>query len=306
VPGSTLRKRWFTVTANELIPTFWLWVGLILLAVFTLAPVVYLFTSSISRPFDLLSGRLIPVHPTIDNYSRLFTGESSGNYLAAMRNSVEVGVCTTVLSMIFGILAAYAFARVKFPLRMSLLFSVLAMQILPSISILVPLYIMMRNGISIPIPFTHTYLIHTGSMLDSVWALVIAYTTFALPFVVWLLAGYFQTISKELEEAALIDGCGRWGAMFRVILPLSMPGIAATAIFTLLNAWDEYVIANAFTQTYASKTLPIAIAEFIGKHGMDWGLMTAGGFIASLPPMVIAMFLYRYIVNGLTAGGVKG
>ncbi|MCL6625259.1 carbohydrate ABC transporter permease [Alicyclobacillus shizuokensis] len=302
---SAVRKRLFEPRPSELVPKFWLWLGLMLLLIFTLAPFVYLFTSSISITPDLLSGKLLPHHPTLSNYVNLLTGQGSANYIAAMRNSVEVAACTTVLSMIFGILAAYAFARVRFPFRMSMLFGILAMQILPSISILVPLYIMMRNGVSITIPFTHITW-QTGSLLDSVWSLVIAYTTFSLPFVIWLLAGYFQTISKDLEEAAFVDGCGRWRAMFRVILPLSVPGIAATAIFTLLNAWDEYVIANAFTQTYASKTLPIAIAEFVGKHGMDWGLMTAGGFVGSLPPVIIAMFLYRYIVNGLTAGGIKG
>ncbi|QSO51608.1 carbohydrate ABC transporter permease [Alicyclobacillus curvatus] len=302
----SIRQVWFTPKSNELIPKFWLWLGLLIMAVFTLAPFIYLFTSSISDTPDLLGGRLFPAHPTLYNYVRLLTGNGAGDYLASVRNSVEVAVMTTVISMVIGTLAAYAFARFRFPLRMTMLFGILAMQILPSISIIVPLYITMRNGLSIPIPFTHAFLLHTGSLLDSVWSLIIAYTSFSIPFVVWLLSGYFQTIPRELEESAFVDGCGRWRAMMRVILPLSVPGLAATAIFTLLNAWDEFVIANAFTQTYASKTLPIAIAEFIGKHGMDWGLMTAGGFIGSLPPVIIAMFLYRYIVSGLTVGGVKG
>jgi multiple sugar transport system permease protein len=291
---------------NELIPPLYLWIGLILLSVFTLAPFAYLVMSSISPKISLLSGELWPSQPTLDNYIRLFTGTSGDNFLLAIRNSVVVAVGTTIISMAIGIFAGYAFARVKFPLRTTSIFMFLAMQILPSISILIPLYILMRDGIRLVIPFTHIVLLQTPSLLDSVWSLIIAYTTFSLPFVVWLLAGYFQSIPKDLEESAYVDGCGRLGTMFRIVLPLSLPGIAATAIFTMLQAWDEFVFANAFTQTYASKTLPIAILEFIGKHGMDWGLMTAGAVVASLPPVVISLALYRYIVGGLMVGGVKG
>lgn len=162
----------------------------------------------------------------------------------------------------------------------------------------------MRNGITFGIPFTGIVLFQTPPLLDTVWSLIVSYTTFSLPFAIWILAGYFQTIPKALEEAAFIDGCSKLGTLFRVVVPLALPGIAATAIFTLLSAWDEFMFANAFTQTQASKTLPIVIQEFIGKHSIDWGLMTAGGFIASLPPVIISLFLYRYIVTGLS-GGLK-
>ncbi|GGJ02635.1 sugar ABC transporter permease [Alicyclobacillus cellulosilyticus] len=304
--GYPVWRKWFRARSTDLFPPFYLWVGLILLTVFTLAPFVYLFTSSLSEKQELLSGHLVPHRVTLDNYVRLFTGAGAGDFIHAIRNSVTVAVWTTVFSMVIGVFAAYAFARIRFPLRMTSLFAVLAMQILPSISILVPMYVMMRNGVQIDLPFTGVVLYQSPPLLDTVWALVIAYTTFSLPFVIWLLAGYFQTIPLELEEASYVDGCNRLRAMFQVVLPLSLPGIAATAIFTLLGAWDEFMFANAFTQTYASKTLPIAISEFIGKHGMDWGLMTAGGFIASLPPVAISLLLYRYIVSGMTAGGVKG
>lgn len=300
-----LRLRLFRAASTDLIPPFYLWIGLIFLAIITLGPFIYLFASSISQEQELLSGHLFPSAPTIINYVHLFMGSLAGNFMSALWNSVKVAVWTTVISVVIGIFAAYAFARIKFPLRMTSLFTILAMQILPSISILVPMYMMMRNGIDISIPFTDIVLYRTPPLLDSVWALIVAYISFSLPFVIWLLTGYFQTIPKELEESSYVDGCNRVQSLFRVVLPLSVPGIAATAIFTFLNAWDEYIFANAFTQTYASKTLPIAIAEFIGKHSLDWGLMTAGGFIASLPPVVISVFLYKYIVGGMTAGGVK-
>lgn len=303
--NKSLKARWFLAASSELFPPFYLWLGLIVLTIFTLLPFIYLMTSSISQSQELISGHLFPNAPTFDNFKRLFTGTGSADFMHAMRNSLLSALYTTVFTLVIGVFASYALAKIKFPFRMTTLFAVLAMQLLPSISIIIPMYIMMRDGVSISIPFTSIDLVRTPPLLDSIWALVIAYTTFSLPFAIWLMTGFFQTISHELEEASFVDGCGKLGSMFRIILPLAMPGIAATAIFTFLNAWDEFIFASTFTQTYASKTLPIAIREFIGKHNIDWGLMTAGGFVASLPPVLISLLLYRYIVGGLSAGGVK-
>ncbi|WP_084224912.1 carbohydrate ABC transporter permease [Paenibacillus pectinilyticus] len=304
----TKKNRWgqlFKASSTDLFPPFYLWLGLIGLTIFTLAPFVYLFLSSISREVELINGHIIPHSPTFQNYIGLLTGSNAVMFASALKNSVVVSVMVTVISIFVGVFAAYAFSRINFPFRKTGLFVVLAMQIMPSISIITPLYIMIRDGIKLDIPFTGIVLFQTPPLLDSVWALIFAYTSFSLPYVVWLLAGYFQSIPKELEEASYVDGCSRLRTMFRIILPLSMPGIAATAIFVFLNAWDEFLFANAFTQTYASKTLPIMIAEFVGKHSIDWGSMTAGGFLASLPPVVISLFLYKYIIGGVTAGGVK-
>jgi multiple sugar transport system permease protein len=300
-----LASKWFKAAGHELIPPFYLWIGLILLEVFTLAPFTYLLLSSLSPAAELLSGRLIPAALTLLNYVKLFQGPSGADFLHALRNSVAVSVWTAVFTIGIGIFASYALAKLQFPFRTTSLFAILAMQLLPSISIIVPMYIMMREGITISVPFTPIVLFHSPPLLDTVAGLAVAYTTFSLPFAVWLMAGYFQTVSKELEEAAYVDGCGRIGAMFRITVPLSMPGIAATAIFTLLSAWDEFIFASAFTQTFAAKTLPVAIREFIGRHSIDWGLMNAGGIVASLPPVVLSLFLYRYIVDGLSVGGVK-
>lgn len=301
---TSLKKRLFKTAGTELIPPLYLWIGLILLAIFTLVPFIYMIISSLSESKELINGHLIPRHPTLDNYKKLFTGDGAINFLKAIRNSTEVAVGTTVSTLIIAIFSAFAFSRIKFLFRTTALFAVLAMQLLPSISIIVPLYVMMRNGIKIDIPFTGIVFYQTPPLLDTVWALIISYTTFSLPFAIWILNGYFQTIPKALEEAAFIDGCSKLGTLFRIIIPLAMPGIAATAIFTLLLSWDEFMFANAFTQTFASKTLPIIVRGFIGKHSIDWGLMTAGGFVASLPPVVISLFLYRYIVTGLS-GGLK-
>ncbi|HET7579029.1 MAG TPA: carbohydrate ABC transporter permease [Bacillales bacterium] len=299
-----LKAKLLRPRGSELIPPLYLWIGLIILAVFTLLPFLYLISSSLSQTRELLEGHLFPRHLTFENYKHLFTGSGASHFLLAIRNSTIVAVCTTAFTLILSVFAAYAFSKVNFPFRSTALFAVLAMQLLPSISIIAPLYVMMRDGVALDIPFTGIVFWRTPPLLDSDVALILAYTTFALPFAIWVLTGYFQTIPKALEEAAYIDGCSRIRALFRIVLPLAIPGIAATAILTLLLAWDEFIFANAFTQTYASKTLPIAIQEFIGKHSIDWGLMTAGGFVASLPPVIISLFLYRYIVAGLS-GGLK-
>jgi multiple sugar transport system permease protein len=149
-------------------------------------------------------------------------------------------------------------------------------------------------------------LLRGAGLLDTLAGLILAYSTFSLPFVVWIMASFFQGIPVKLEEAARIDGASRWQAFTRIGLPLAAPGLAVTAVFTLLNAWDEFFFALIFTSTYASKTLPVALAEFIGRHTVDWGMLVTGGLIASLPPIALSFMCYRFVVSGLAAGGLKG
>jgi multiple sugar transport system permease protein len=266
--------------------------------VFTLLPIVWLFLSTIQTEASLLRvpPRLLPEAVTAQNYVDIFKpaafGENSGEstFLLALRNSVIVSLGTTLVAMVFGTAAAYAFARFNIPKKRALLLIVLGSQLLPPISIIIPLFRMFKSA----------------ALLDTLWALILAYSTFSLPFVVWIMVGYFQSVPRELEEAARIDGASRFQAFLRVALPLAAPGLGATAIFTLLNAWDEFFFALIFTSTYAAKTLPVALAEFIGRHSVNWGLLVTGGFIASLPPIVLSLAFYRYIVSGLSAGGLKG
>jgi multiple sugar transport system permease protein len=265
---------------------------------FTLVPLLWLFVSTIQTQASMLRvpPRLLPEAITFTNYVDIFKpaafGENSGQstFVLALRNSVIVSLGTTAVAMVFGTLAAYAFARFNIPQKRTLLLVVLGSQLLPPISLIIPLFRMFKSA----------------ALLDTLWALILAYSTFSLPFVVWIMVGYFQAVPRELEEAARIDGASRFQAFVRVALPLAAPGLAATSIFTLLNAWDEFFFALIFTSTYASKTVPIALAEFIGRHSVNWGMLVTGGFIASLPPIVLSLAFYRYIVSGLAAGGLKG
>jgi multiple sugar transport system permease protein len=277
----------------------WLRGGLLAVyLLYTLLPIVWLFLSTIQTEASLLTlpTRIIPSQVTLANYVDIFKpaafGQNSGQstFLLALRNSVVVCIGTTLVAMVFGTLAAYAFARFNIPHKRTLLLIVLGSQLLPAVSVIIPLFRMFRSA----------------GLLDSLLALILAYSTFSMPFVVWIMAGYFQTVPRELEDAARIDGASRFQAFIRVALPLALPGLGATAVFTLLNAWDEFFFALIFTSSYASKTLPVAIAEFIGRHSVNWGLLVTGGFIASLPPIVLSLAFYRYIVSGLAAGGVKG
>jgi multiple sugar transport system permease protein len=275
-----------------------LWTLVLLYLIYTMLPIFWLFLSTIQTQASLLTlpPRIIPSEVTVQNYIDIFKpaafGENSGQstFLLALRNSVAVSVGTTLVAMVFGTLAAYAFARFNIPRKRTLLLIVLGSQLLPAISIIIPLFRIFRGV----------------GLLDTLTALILAYATFSIPFVVWIMAGYFQTVPRELEEAARIDGATRFQSFMRVALPLAAPGLGATAIFTLLNAWDEFFFALIFSSTYAAKTLPVALAEFIGRHSLNWGLLVTGGFIASLPPIVLSLVFYRYIVSGLSAGGLKG
>ena len=135
---------------------------------------------------------------------------------------------------------------------------------------------------------------------------MITYLSFALPFAIWMMTAYFQSVPIELEDAARIDGCTRLGILFRVVMPISVPGLVSTAMFTFLVAWDEFFYALIFTSTLAAKTVPVAIAEYIGRYAVNINGMMAGGIIAALPPVILAFIFQRYIVSGMTAGAVKG
>ncbi|MEI7989652.1 MAG: carbohydrate ABC transporter permease [Chloroflexota bacterium] len=274
--------------------TFLIYMAALLVAIITLAPPIWLFISSISTQQELLN---VPVHwipqePTFERYIQIAvaTGNASAAiFRASMVNSMIIASSVTLLCIGFGSLAAYSFARMKFGGQEPFLYIMLFSYMLPPIMILVPLYTIMRDL----------------KLMDTRLGLIIVYSALIMPFAVWILRGYFQSIPHELEDAARIDGCTRLGALIRVVLPLSAPGLVATGLFCFLASWEEFLLALIFTSSPAAKTIPIAIAEFTGRHAIDYGMMAAGGVVAAIPPILLALVFQRYLISGLMSGAVK-
>lgn len=269
--------------------------GLILFATFSLAPFVWMALSSFLYQSQLLSDPFaLPPSLTLDNYARLLTSPSAGvgsaNFIRAVVNSLGVCAVTTVVAVVAGTLGGYACARLRFPGQNALVLLLLSIQFLPTVTLIIPMFMIGR----------------AVQLLDTWWILILAYTSVILPYMLWILRGYFARIPRSLESAARIDGCSRAGAFVRIVLPLAAPGVAATAIFAFLTAWDEFFFALIFTNSYAAKTLPVALSEFTTRHTSDFGLLMAGGVVANILPVLMALGLQRYIVRGLTAGAVKG
>jgi len=276
------------------ITRFFLYVAAILVAVFMLAPFLWMVLASFHTQADLLSMPLhwLPKPFFPDRYVMLFTDQSNPQavlFRAALLNSFIIASCVVIVSMIVGIFGAYAFARMRFGGRRGILMTFLFTYMLPQIALIVPLYLILSNL----------------GMLDTRTGLIIVDCSLVVPFVLWILSNYFLTIPLELEESAWIDGASRVSALFRIVLPSAGPGIFAAAMFAFLLAWDEFMYGLLFTSTGASKTIPVAISEFSAQHATDFGLVSAGGVLAALPPVILAIIFQRYVVSGLVSGAVK-
>jgi multiple sugar transport system permease protein len=290
-----IRRR--PVTFRRILRSLFIYAGMALALVVVLAPFTWLLISSVADKVDLITRPLswIPAHISFQRFFDLTLGGAPGDsqaeeFRAAMSNSLLIASVTTLVGMTVGTVAAYAFSRFRFPGRGWLILAFMATTMLPPIALLLPLYqIMNALGLS-----------------DTPIALIIIYSSFVTPYVVWLMRGYLDTVPRELDDAARVDGCSRLGALWRVILPVSRPGLLSTSLLAFLLAWDEFLYALVVTQTNASRTIPVALNDFIGRYGVDSGRLATGGVIAALPPLIIAFFFQRYIVAGLTAGSVKG
>jgi len=276
----------------------WLVVALTVIALVVIyGPVAWLLISSLSTRAELLSvpPHWIPQNITFENYYRVFTSAAGTRdvahvFRASLLNSTIVAGAVTLISLCIGTLSGYAFSRIEFRGRQLGLLAIIGTRMLPEISIVVPLYIIAASL----------------DILDTKLVLILLYLSYTLPFVVWMMASFFETLPREIEDAALIDGCSRLQALWRVILPISGPGLASTAIFAFLLAWDEFFFALIFTSSEAAKTVPVAISEFTGRYAVDYTAMATGGVLAAIPAVLLAVVFQRYIVKGLTAGAVKG
>jgi multiple sugar transport system permease protein len=255
------------------------------------APVYWMVTISLKNEIDqfAMPPRWFAFSPTLAHYRDAFLTRSFGQYLVT---SATVATVSTACAVMIGTLAAYGLSRFRLRggLDRRLSVWILSTRMFPPIVSAVPLFLMMRDL----------------ALLNTITSLVIVYTAFNLPFVVWMMRGFFQELPRELEEAAMVDGDSRLGALVRIILPLVTPGLAATAVFCLIMSWNEFLLALVLTQTDAAMTLPVGIAGRVTQYEIKWGVMSAAGVVAMLPILVFALAVQRYLVRGLSLGAVKG
>ena len=278
----------------------------IIIVIWTLAPFSWLFVSGLFPYKELLSDRTtswFPKNPTLKNFQAMFDMSShiGQRFIYALRNSLIVAGSVTVICLIFGTLAAYALARLRFPFKNNIVMSLIAIRMLPTIALVIPFFVIIRT--------LDYHLIQTNinfNFYNTKINLIILYIAFILGFVIWIMRGFFLTIPHELEEAARIDGCTRLQALWRIILPLSAPGLVATGIFTFLLAWDEFVLALVFTKTTNAITLPVYIVSLGSQYIHGYDQIAASGFIAALPPVILALLFQKFLVKGLMAGSIKG
>jgi multiple sugar transport system permease protein len=281
---------------GRMIRAIWIYSAVVLLMVVTLAPLLWLFIMSVSSTRDLTS---IPIHWLPDQwdfsrYVRLVTNAVTGQravseeFLAALRNSIIASAGATAIAMLTAIPGAYSVSR--YPGRMPLLYGMIGTYMMPPVTYVLPLYIAFS----------------AMGILNNVGALVIVYCTMLLPFTAWLLKANFDAVPREVEEAARIDGAGVLGIIWYVVLPLAKPALGAAALLAFLSAWDEFFYALVFTSDLRAKTLPVAIADFAAGRITDYGLVSAVGVLAALPPTIFAVLFQRSLVSGLSAGSVKG
>jgi arabinogalactan oligomer/maltooligosaccharide transport system permease protein len=269
-------------------------VGLVLAVAVVLYPVLMVCKKAFEpgRQFAL-GASPIPRDVTLSNFEALFSSRGGNGellFLHAALNSIVIAVATTIVGVVLSCTAAYALSRFKFPGRQTGLTMFLVVQMFPSTLLLLPLYV----------------ILDALGLLDSLAGLVLVYSTTAIPFCVWTLKGYFDSLPRELEEAARIDGASPWMIFRRIILPLARPGIAVTALFSFMTAWNEFIMASTFMTDESKYTLPVLIQSSVGQFSADWGLFAAGAVVTSIPVMVAFYVLQRYLVGGLTAGAVKG
>jgi arabinogalactan oligomer/maltooligosaccharide transport system permease protein len=263
-------------------------------SVVALYPVLWVLKMALSpaQGFDV-SPSPIPQAITFDNFNALFTQTDGAGRLLFVRqlfNSVVVAFFTTVVGIGLACTAAYAFSRFRFPGRQAGLSFFLLTQIFPGVVMLIPLYI----------------LLDAAGLLNSLSGLVLVYSTTSVPFCTFMMKGYFDTIPREMEEAALIDGADRWTIFVKIILPLARPALAVTALFSFMTAWNEFILAATLLNDQTLFTLPVALQRHVGEFQTDWGKFAAGAIVVSVPVMGLFYALQKHLVGGLTAGSVKG
>jgi multiple sugar transport system permease protein len=258
-------------------------------AAVVLMPFVFMLTTSL-KPQTLMfefPPRLLPTEATLDNYTAVIEGDRFGLYFL---NSLTVAITATALTLLVSSMLAYAFARLDFPGKEPAFYVLLLGMMIPPVMLIIPQFIVAKNL----------------GLLSTLTGLIVVYVTMNLALQTFLLRGFFEAIPRDLEEAAFIDGAGRWTILWRIVLPLSRPGLAVVAIFTFLYSWDEFPWAHVAIQEVSKRTLPIAIALFHGQHVTQWGRVFAASMIALIPVVVVFAVFQRYFIRGISTSGMKG
>jgi multiple sugar transport system permease protein len=283
VPGRDLAER---VLGGPV-----LWLGLAALTLFAMLPFVWVFLASFKTRAELYATPIVylPASLSVANYVDAWTSKLTP-FSRFFANSLWVSSVTMVATTLVSILAGYALARFRFAGRQTFLLIFLATQMFPAVLLIAPL-------------LSQWYAL---GLIDTYQALIYSNFSFTVPFTVWMLVGYFESIPLELEESAMLDGCNRFGALCRVVLPLAAPGVAATAIFAFVASWSELLFAITFTSQTEMRTLSAGLLFMVGQYEIQWGQLSAGVIISTVPVAILFTYLQRHLIQGLSAGAVKG
>lgn len=262
---------------------------LVVLTVFCIGPIVWLGLTSLKPEADIVRRGIeyIPHHVTFGNYVTIWT---ESGFPGLLLNSVITTACTVLICLLAGVPASYSVARFDFRGRGPILMGYLLIRMFPAVLMIIPIFILMR----------------TVGLLDTSIGLALAYTSFLLPYFIWMMMGFFASAPRELEDAARIDGCTRLGAMLRIVVPVVRSGLVATAAFVAISAWNEFIFALMLTTSEGSRTWPVGLQLMVGEFQLPWGPLSAGGIISICPVLMMFAIVQRAMVRGIAAGAVKG
>lgn len=284
-----------------------LFIALLLVIVNGLFPSVWLLLTSFKQDGELtrLPISYLPADPTLQNYVEVFARNPFATFL---RNSFVVSIVATLITVLFASLAGYALGRLRLKGRRIILTGIVMTSMFPSLVLLVPLYRLFR-GVEVPwlsglLFFPEGF--STPNLLNTYWALIIPYVALSLPIATMILTSFFQLIPDDLEAAATVDGTSRLGALFRVIMPLSAPGMVTAAIIVFVNSWNEFLLALTFNTAVEMRTVPVGITFYQGQFSFPWAVISAAVTLGVIPLVLLIIFFQQRIISGLTAGGVKG
>lgn len=261
-------------------------IALALVLLFALFPIAWTVLTSVRPEQDVVTGALLPLRLTAENYTAVW---GQADLPRLMLNSLTVTALTVLLSLVLAIFAAYSISRATFRGRGAVMLLFLTIRTIPTVLLLIPLYVILQQL----------------RLLDTPLGLAVTYTTFTLPAAVWFMKGFFDALPPALEDAARVDGCSRFGALARVMLPLVRPGVAATAILVAIESWNEFLYALLLTSSSRSRTWPVGLHQMIGEFQLPWGQLTAAAVLSMAPVIVAYAFAGRTLVSGLMSGGVK-